>query len=1188
MVRRMVGKMFQKLNYVDQIDWMLKHGFLREKHMIVALCESLNKIDRKQMQNNPVSLQKLADFCEIEHVACSCFIFNTIAYYIKTDPDKATIAITTALQNNSNKYMALYCLYFNIRQNGLLDSAALKGFTYYELRWFASIIRGFNDKKNEFIVLKFCYDNHMALKPDDIKHLHSLAQEFNHILLCIDLVKRYPDLVKKGEEDLVLAKLYVKGKMFSYAKAIAEKHLSKNESMTFYNLLIDLLIKMNKLEEAADWLEKAKQSAAFAKKQDANIWYHSALLNYRSNKLRAALRDSFAGLLIKPKDIKLLAMKTKLLGMLGITTEALEAAKELHALKPNELHFDLLLNFLAEKNALPEKAIPITLVVDACAYPNIDELLSNYTAGWTRAHEQLMPFEVTETVFILNKEPDYLIPPIASACRMVLYPEQGLAQFVGEWLPDASPDAWHVILAADDMADFFTQLPNVLRPGQREGIIAAGRHQMVRSAVLADFLPYFLSRQPFALQDFHEALREHFFIRPQSSPDGAPEGLEQSEPSAQPSVEQRRLKAVFIGPSGASARGGGEQFIRSISFMLQEHFNAEIDIISLSPTESFDEKTQYLGEDAQGIRRAIYAIQPDIIWCLSVENMACIRGAIAYHKALTIVGLHFYRALVLPGIDNLFAPLETLYSRDSFTHLLRQVDYVYCNSLFLQRMAQKRFLADLPVVYSLPHLTLEAPTPVEERDYVLMCNASWDKGFGIFLRCAELLPDIPFVVCCNMSNYQEAEEMCRLRGLTNVTALPFQEDMTRLYAKAKVVLVPSFDVIETFSRVCVEGQAHGVPVIGADAGNIPYILRDSGIVLPKDERLWAEAIEQLYADPDYYARMSRQALENAESRYAFGQQKTKVERMLAYAGKRIIVGLGSGLGNMVLASPVIKKLSEHFGAPVDILVTGVPEGSTALFANNPYVNAVYQNAATVRTRYYDIVFLTRSTSAECLQLCFNADRIYRTRDVFDYIDYRSYHETEVELAALKRFLGIPYNAKDLFDFIIGGNPYRPAPRPRRIGLHAGCKNTKKYAKKRWPHFEALAYALQCEDFEVCSLGTQDEHIVGTVNCTQSTVWDLMDAIATCDYVVSNDSGIGHIAKALGIPGTVLFGPTYSNKLVPYAENWQVIHTHSACAPCLYSDKMEHCDEMCMQKISVEQVLASIHNHYSTRQPGASQ
>lgn len=109
--------------------------------------------------------------------------------------------------------------------------------------------------------------------------------------------------------------------------------------------------------------------------------------------------------------------------------------------------------------------------------------------------------------------------------------------------------------------------------------------------------------------------------------------------------------------------------------------------------------------------------------------------------------------------------------------------------------------------------------------------------------------------------------------------------------------------------------------------------------------------------------------------------------------------------------------------------------------------------------------------------------------------------------------------------------------------------------KRWPHYHyaTLAKMLIEEGFSVQLFGSKkDEEIAAQICqglpeaqqqyclnlCGQTTLNEVVDMIAGCAGVVTNDSGLMHIAAALGRPLVACYGPTspdYTPPLSPYAE-----------------------------------------------------
>jgi glycosyltransferase involved in cell wall biosynthesis len=70
---------------------------------------------------------------------------------------------------------------------------------------------------------------------------------------------------------------------------------------------------------------------------------------------------------------------------------------------------------------------------------------------------------------------------------------------------------------------------------------------------------------------------------------------------------------------------------------------------------------------------------------------------------------------------------------------------------------------------------------------------------------------------------------------------------------------------EQFGRMLVEAFACGVPVIGSDSGEIPFVVGDAGkIVGEHDVRGWTRAIEDLLADPRLREDLKQRGLERAK------------------------------------------------------------------------------------------------------------------------------------------------------------------------------------------------------------------------------------------------------------------------------------------------------------------------------------
>jgi heptosyltransferase II len=139
---------------------------------------------------------------------------------------------------------------------------------------------------------------------------------------------------------------------------------------------------------------------------------------------------------------------------------------------------------------------------------------------------------------------------------------------------------------------------------------------------------------------------------------------------------------------------------------------------------------------------------------------------------------------------------------------------------------------------------------------------------------------------------------------------------------------------------------------------------------------------------------------------------------------------------------------------------------------------------------------------------------------------------------------------------------------RKLGLALNgpvavfCPGAEYGSAKRWPipYFAELAQRLRKEGFTVLLIGSpKDKSIAGKIvalgndachNLCGST--DLSDAIAllSCaQLVVSNDSGLMHLAAALDRPMLALFGSSSPRFTPPLSPKAEVVKLDLSCSPC---------------------------------------
>ncbi len=147
--------------------------------------------------------------------------------------------------------------------------------------------------------------------------------------------------------------------------------------------------------------------------------------------------------------------------------------------------------------------------------------------------------------------------------------------------------------------------------------------------------------------------------------------------------------------------------------------------------------------------------------------------------------------------------------------------------------------------------------------------------------------------------------------------------------------------------------------------------------------------------------------------------------------------------------------------------------------------------------------------------------------------------------------------------------------------------------KQWPaaHFAALADHCLKAGAEVWILGSESdraiaEGILGRISfepnaqsrrihnlAGQTRLLDAIDLLSAADLVVTNDSGLMHVAAALKVPVVALFGST-SPDFTPPLGPGRVLQENLPCQPCFKrSCPLQHLN--CLNQLSVARVIQAV-------------
>jgi heptosyltransferase-2 len=163
----------------------------------------------------------------------------------------------------------------------------------------------------------------------------------------------------------------------------------------------------------------------------------------------------------------------------------------------------------------------------------------------------------------------------------------------------------------------------------------------------------------------------------------------------------------------------------------------------------------------------------------------------------------------------------------------------------------------------------------------------------------------------------------------------------------------------------------------------------------------------------------------------------------------------------------------------------------------------------------------------------------------------------------------------------------------RLGLDrnrpaaALCPGAEYGPSKRWParHFAELAQGLAARGCQVWLIGSQkDREIAAEIErsaggvcrnlCGDTTLAEAIDLMASAVLVVSNDSGLMHVAAALGKPLIALYGSTSPEFTPPLSPTAQILKLDLPCSPCFQREcPLGH--HNCMVQLAPDRVLAAV-------------
>ena len=334
----------------------------------------------------------------------------------------------------------------------------------------------------------------------------------------------------------------------------------------------------------------------------------------------------------------------------------------------------------------------------------------------------------------------------------------------------------------------------------------------------------------------------------------------------------------------------------------------------------------------------------------------------------------------------------------------------------------------------------------------------------------------------------------------------------------------------------------------------------------------------------------------------------------------IVVLAPNWLGDAVMALPALAAVRRHYGA--DTLAVAARPSTAALFHMVPGVDRVLPLGASSRREDAETLAQIRADGALLFPNSFGSAWAVRRAGVPERWGFASdfrrplltkavrkprgrMHQSEYYLALVSA-LGITLTGEPPRIVVPDQARRRAAELLARHGVGDGAvtvgvaPGAAYGGAKQWPpdRFERLARLLHERRGIVSVLvgsradrATGDRiapgpHVVDLIGQTDLPV--LAGVMARSSAFVSNDSGAMHMAAAVGLPVTAVFGATDERATAPLAPASPSAPPHEIltcdvfCRPCM----LRECpiDHRCMKRIEPERVCAAVERQLGGRPP----
>ncbi|WP_445971459.1 lipopolysaccharide heptosyltransferase II [Candidatus Berkiella cookevillensis] len=162
----------------------------------------------------------------------------------------------------------------------------------------------------------------------------------------------------------------------------------------------------------------------------------------------------------------------------------------------------------------------------------------------------------------------------------------------------------------------------------------------------------------------------------------------------------------------------------------------------------------------------------------------------------------------------------------------------------------------------------------------------------------------------------------------------------------------------------------------------------------------------------------------------------------------------------------------------------------------------------------------------------------------------------------------------------------------QLSLQAGkiislCPGAEFGASKRWPieYYAQIANFFIKAGYQIWIFGSEkDKPVAEQINqatslqcvnlCGKTSLAEAIDLMSLSTCVVSNDSGLMHIAAALNRPVVAIYGSTDPSFTPPLSDKVKIIRSDMHCSPCFKREcPLQH--HLCMKNLLPERIKEAV-------------